>query len=78
MSKGMGQVNTILNLLKTVSFGSRYFQIAVALREAHLLNGMLSIADTWYGARKKENEELEEVDNNLLRSILDAPSSTCV
>ena len=78
VSKGMGQVNTILNLLKTVSFGSRYFQIAVALREAHLLNGMLSSADTWYGVRKTEYEELEEVDKILLRSFLDAPSSTCV
>ena len=50
----------------------------MALREAHLLNGMLSSADTWYGVRKKEYEELEEVDKILLRSILDAPGSSCV
>ena len=62
VSKGMGQMNTILTLLKTVSFGSRYFQIAVTLREAHLINGMLSSSDVWYGVKKKETDALEEVD----------------
>ena len=65
VSKGMGQMNTIISLLNTVSFGSRYFQIAVTLREAHLINGMLSSSDIWYGLRKKETEELEEVDKML-------------
>ena len=78
VSKGTGQMNTILNMMKTISFGKRYFQIAVALREAHLINGMLSSSDVWYGVRNKEYEELEEVDKTLLRNILGAPSSSCV
>ena len=78
VSKGMGQMNTILTLLKTVSFGSSYFQIAVTLREAHLINGMLSSTDVWYGVKKKETDALEEVDKILLRKILDAPLSSCV
>ena len=78
VSKGMGQMNTVLNLLKTVSFGEKYFEIAVTLREAHLVNGMLSSTDIQYGLRKKQVEELENVDKMLIRSILKAPSSACV
>ena len=54
VAKGMGQMNTIMTLLKSVSFGGKYFQIAVTLREAHLINGMMSSAETWYGLRKQE------------------------
>jgi hypothetical protein len=78
VSKGMGQMNTVMNLLKTVSFGSRYFEIAVTLREAHLINGMLTSTDILYGLRNKEIEQLEEVDKLLIRSILNAPISTCI
>ena len=78
VAKGMGQMNTIMTLLKSVSFGEKYFQIAVTLREAHLINGMMSSADTWYGLRKHEIEKMEEVDKMLLRKILDAPISSCI
>ena len=77
-AKGTGQMNTILTLLKTVSFGAKYFEIAVTLREAHLINGMLTSSESWYGLRNKEIEELEEVDKTLIRNILDAPLSSCV
>ena len=78
VSKGMGQINTIMNILNTVSFGISYFEIAVALREAHLINGMLSSIDVLYGLKKKETDELEMVDKILLRNILEAPVSSCV
>ena len=78
VAKGMGHMNTIMTLLKSVSFGEKYFQIAVTLREAHLINGMLSSAETWYGLRKQEIEQMEEVDKMLIRKILDAPMSTCI
>ena len=74
VAKGIGQVNTIMSLLKTVSFGRNYFQIAAALREAHLVNGMLS----WYGLKKVDIEALEQVDKILIRKILDAPQSSCI
>ena len=69
----MGQMNTVINLLKTVSFGNRYFEIAVTL-----INGMLTSIDILYGLRNKEIEELEEVDKLLIRSILNAPVSFCI
>ena len=64
--------------MKTVGFGSRYFKIAVTLREAHLINGMLTSTDILYGLRNKEIEQLEEVDKLLIRSILNAPILTCI
>ena len=78
VSKGMGQMNTIMTLLKAVSFGEKYFEIAVTLREAHLINGMMSSAETWYGLRKQEIDQMEEVDKMLIRKILDAPISSCI
>ena len=36
VSKGMGQVNVIMTMLQTVSFGEKYFDIALTLREAML------------------------------------------
>ena len=52
--------------------------IFILLREAQLVNGMLSSTDIQYGLRKKQVEELENVDKMLIRSILKAPSSACV
>ena len=78
VSKGMGQTNTVMNFLKTVSFGSNFFEIAVTLREAHLVNGMLSTTEILYGLRKREIDDLEEVDKILIRNILNAPVSSCI
>ena len=73
-SKGMGQVNTIMTMLKAVSFGEKYFEIALTLREALLINGMLGSSDVWYGLKKSEIEEFEEVDKILLRKFLMLPA----
>ena len=64
--------------MKTVSFGNRYFEIAVTLREAHLINGMLSSTDILYGLKNKEVEQFEEVDKMLIINILNAPLSICI
>jgi hypothetical protein len=76
VSKGTGIVSQIMDMLKSVSFGSKYFEIAITLREAHLVNGMLTSSDIWYGLQKFEVTEMEQVDRLLLRRILGAPDST--
>ena len=48
------------------------------MRQAHLINGMLTNFEIWYGLRESEIAELEEVDKLLLRRILGAPDSTCI
>ena len=77
-NKGMGIVTKIMDILKAISFGEKYFEIATTLREAELINGMLTNADVWYGVKQSEIDELEEVDKLLLRRVLGAPESTCI
>ena len=58
VNKGVGIVNKIMDMLKSVSFGSKYFEMANTFREAHLINGMLSSAEIWYGLQKKGNNTI--------------------
>ena len=78
VSKGMGIVTEIMDILNTVSFGSKYFEIAIILREAKLINGILTNVEVWYGLQTKEICELEEVDKLLLRRIFQVPNSACI
>ena len=78
VSKGVGIVGEIMEVLNCVSFGHKFFEIAKTLREARLLNGILTNVDVWYSIKKTEMDELEEVDKMLLRKILGAPDSTCI
>ena len=73
VKKGLGIVTKIMDILKTVSYGEKYFEIAITLREAELINGILTNAEVWYGVSQSELDELEEVDKLLLRRILNAP-----
>ena len=42
-------VSQIMDILKSVSFGVHYFEIAARLREAMLVNGLLTNSEVWYG-----------------------------
>ena len=48
-NKGLGIVNKILCILKEVSFGCHYFQIAMLFRNSKLVNGILYSIETLYG-----------------------------
>ena len=76
VSKGLGIVSQIMDILKNVSFGAHYFEIATTLREAMLVNGLLTNCEVWYGLTEKEVAKLEEVDRLLLRQIFQV-ASTC-
>jgi hypothetical protein len=73
--KGLGRITEIMDILNCVSFGHKYFEKASTLREARLINGILTNAEVWYSLQKSE---IEEIDNMLLRRILAAPESTCI
>ena len=76
--KLVGIVAEIMDILNCVSIGHKYFEMAKALREARLINGILTNADVWYSLKKEEIDELEDVDKMLLRRIIAAPDSTCI
>ena len=77
VSKGLGIISQIMRILETISFGKSYFQIALSLREAMFINGILTNVEIWYGLTKAEIEQLELVDRLLLRRIFSLPLSTC-
>ena len=76
VSRGIGVISQIINLLDTVSFGKFYFQIALSLRESIFLNSVLTNIEVWYGLTNSEIEELESLDRVLLTRILSLPKST--
>ena len=54
ISKGLGIITQITNLLECISFGQHYMEIALLLRESMFLNGILNNVDVWYGMTKAE------------------------
>ena len=70
VGKGVGIIADILNILEKVTLGEYYFSTALLLREALFINGILTNAEVWYGLTKKEIQELEDLDCQLLRKIL--------
>ena len=75
---GMGIITQIILILKTVSLGHFYFEMAVLLRESLLINGIMFNTEVWYALTVAQVKELEEVDKLLLRRVLECPSSTSV
>ena len=57
-AKGMGIVPQIMSILSEVSLGVHYFEIAMLLREAMFVNGILTNVEALYGI-KKENIEMK-------------------
>ena len=76
ISKGLGIINQIFNILGNVNFGSYQFEIAMLLRESMLLNGILTNVEIWYNLTKAEIEEFESLDRLFLRRLLEVPAST--
>ena len=75
-SKGFGYCNEILLILKEITFGRHYFDIALTLRNAKLINGMLSSIESLYGLTITHIEQLEKVDKFFFKKMFIAVSST--
>ena len=45
VSKGLGIVSQIMNLMEMVTFGEHYFEIGMLLRESMLINGILTYSE---------------------------------
>ena len=67
ISKGLGIISDITNILEKVTLGEYYFSTAILLRESMFVNGILTNAEIWYGLTKAEVGELEDLDEQLLR-----------
>ena len=72
--KGAGMTGTIESIMKNVPGGIYHFEIGVILRNAYLISSMLSCSETWYNITESELRKLEQIDEKLLRKILDCSS----
>ena len=77
-AKGMGIVPQIMSILSEVSLGVHYFEIALLLREAMFVNGILTNVEALYGIKKENIELLEKVDRILLQKILKSHSKCAI
>ena len=58
ISKGVGIIANIFNLLEVISFGQYHFEIAVLIRNTMLIiNGTLTNAEVWYNFTHHEIQE---------------------
>ena len=69
ISKGLGIISQIMNLLSYVNLGEFYMEIVILLRESIFINGTLTNAEIWYHLTKEEIKELENLDLTLLRKV---------
>ena len=76
ISKGLGIIAEIMNILEKVTLGQHFFTTAVLLRESLFLNGILTNSEIWYGLSKSEIKEFENLDHILLRKVFNTPFST--
>ena len=47
VSKGLGIITQILNMLNILSFGKHYMEIALLERDTKFINGILCNAEIW-------------------------------
>ena len=76
ISKGVGIMTNIFNLLEVLSFGQHHFEIAVMLRNSMLINGTLTNAEVWYNFSSSEIKEFEQLDQLFFAKLLGVPKTT--
>ena len=65
-----------MSIIEEIPFWKYKIDVAMKLREAMLINGMLYNSESWHGVTSKHMKRLEAVDEALLRNILKAHSKT--
>ena len=76
ISNGMGAISNILNILREVSLGEFYFEIALLLRQTIFLSTVLLNSEAWINLTAKNIEDLEKIDQILMKRIFEAPTTT--
>ena len=74
--KGDGIVAEILSILDEIPLGKYKTEVALRLREAMLINGILYNSEAWHGVTKAQIASLESIDEALLRGILKSHMKT--
>ena len=76
VAKAQGIVKQLRTIFEEMSYGIFVFEVAIILRNALFVNGLLTNMEASYGLKDEEIEEIEKCDEQLLRIILECPSKT--
>ena len=74
--RGFAIAGDIISILNQVPFGKHRIKAGLLMRDSMLLSAMLNNSEVWYGVKEAHYSELEEVDEYLLRKILNAHSKS--
>ena len=74
--KGDGIISEILSIIDEIPLGKYKVEVALTLREAMLINGILFNSEAWQGVTAAQIVKLEKIDEDLLRGILKAHRKT--
>ena len=74
--RGYGIVSEVMSILEEIPLGRHKTDMALKLREAKLVGGMLHSSEAWHDFTLAEAKLLEKVDEHLLRSVLSAHPKT--
>ena len=72
VGKGFGAITTILAIVDEIPLAHWRVAAGLELRQAMFLNGCLFNSEAWQGISSDEEEQLEKVDEALLRGLLKA------
>ena len=75
VKKGLGIIKQVSSILEEVFFGKYFFTVAKILRDSLFINSILLNSEVWYHLSKSNIEELEKLDNILLRKFLQVGNS---
>ena len=76
VNRGTGIVTQIMGILEEICFGKYFFEVARMLRNSLLLSSLLTNCEAWYHLTNEEIIKLEQVDEDLIRRILECPRTT--
>ena len=71
-NKGIGIINQILAILDGTCYGPHIFEVGLLFRKSIFINSILCNSESWYGLKVEEIEQLEQVDEIILRKLLEA------
>ena len=75
IAKAIGITKQIKNILDDMCLGSFFFEVALILRNSLFLNGILTNLEASYGLTNVEINQLEQMDESLIRKLLECPIS---
>ena len=75
VSKAVGIVSNIFDILKNIWNSHHYFKTALLLRDSMLISSVLSSAEVWHNLTKTDIKELTKVDKLFFQTLMETPFS---